>query len=133
MLQLFWSTRPLGAQIEEWGQFGNMCLDVMSSLNVFFSHKTTISFSLVASKLILVMMHKPSKTNVSHTAYSIIQLALKSPEKITDWHAVILWDQQDITGLTVLIQLNAVAFIKFCVIQVLRLFEGRVYTRVAFI
>ena len=34
---------------------------------------------------------------------------------------------------TVLIQLNAVAFIKFCVIQVLRLFEGRVYTRVAFI
>ena len=53
----------------------------MSSLNVFFFHKTTISFSLVASKLILVMMHKPSKTNVSHTAYSIIQLALKSPEK----------------------------------------------------
>lgn len=44
-----------------------------------------------------------------------------------------LWDQQDITGLTVLIQLNAVAFIKFCVIQVLRLFEGCVYTRVAFI
>ena len=72
MLQLFWSTRPLGAQIEERGQFGNMCLDVMSSLNVFFCHKTTISFSLVASKLILVMMHKPSKTNVSHTAYSII-------------------------------------------------------------
>ena len=32
-----------------------------------------------------------------------------------------------------LIQLNTVAFIKFFVIQVLRLFEGHVYTRVAFI